>query len=108
MLHATFTLARLAIGDRELPLVHADVVVVARAESSQLDWEIVARTVAVQAVAPTTHHLRLRAITGADALGALEMTDLDGSAFLVRAVEDSLVFRGTGTLGGIDIGDLRG
>lgn len=108
MLHATFTLARLAIGDRELPLVHADVVVVARAESSQLDWEIVARTVAVEDVAPTTHDLRLRAITGTDALGALEMTDLSGTAFLVRAVEESLVFRGAGALGGFDIGDLRG
>ena len=108
MLHGTFTLARLAIGDRVLPLVHGDVVVVARAESSQLDWEIIAKTVEVEPVAQRTHDLQIRAITGADELGTLEMADLTGSAFLVRAIEDSLVFRGTGHLAGFDIGNLRG
>lgn len=108
MMHAQLTLATLRVAGRNLALRHADLVVVARAESAQLDWEVVAQTARIELVGRSTHRLELGAVTGVDQDGCLLITELSGAAFLVRSVEDSLVFRGTGDLAGFDVGSLRG
>lgn len=114
VLHASLVVERLAVGGRDLVLDHATVMVVARAESAELDWEVIAHTRQAEPVARGTHELRLRCVTaelvthdGTDDV-RLVAHDLSGTAFLVRTVQRTLVFRGSGTLAGFDVGLLRG
>ena len=123
MLHASLVVDRLVVGGRELAVDHATVVVVARAESAELDWEVVAHTSQVEPLARGPRQLRLSSV-GTEAgevdargeasdldevrLVRLVARDLQGPAFLVRAVERAVVFRGTGPLDGFDLGRLRG
>ena len=109
MLHRRYVVERLTIGDLDVPLRHADVVVAARAESGRLDWEVVAHTVVPTEVARQLHDLTLSCVVGADESdGRLELATFRGPAFLVRAVERALVFRGDGPLQGVDLTGLSG
>jgi len=108
MLHANFHIHTLTLGPRPIPLRMATLLVVARAESAALDWEVVAHTVEREPVANAAHPLAMSCITGADGGGALEFTRYDGDAILVRAVDNALVFRGIGVLNGFDLATLRG
>jgi hypothetical protein len=103
MLHATLHLAKLDADGVTIPLRHADLLVVARAESAELDWEVVAHSIDQHAVAPGHHDLAMTCIHPAGDGGSLEIVDLHGSAFLVRAVENALVFRGAGPIEGFDL-----
>ena len=108
MLHATFQIHTLHLGPRSIPLRMASLLVVARAESAALDWEVVAQTIDREPVANQPHPLSMSCLTGADDDGRLTATTYDGEAILVRAVDDALVFRGVGTLKGFDLALLRG
>lgn len=104
MLHARFIIERLAVDGTDLPLRHGGLVVAARAESPQLDWEVVSRTLGPAALARGRHHLSMRCLDGDPESRRI----LEGPAFLVRRVGDTLVFRGTGTLEGVDVAELSG
>jgi hypothetical protein len=106
MLHRRYVLADLHVGDRRLTLRHGDVVIAARAESGSLDWEVVVHTLEPVDVARQVHELTLSCIVGADDDGSLLTETLTGPAFLVRAVDRALVFRGDGPLDGIDLAEL--
>ena len=113
MLHASLVVERLRVGGRELAVDHATVVVVARAESAELDWEVVAHTSQVEPLARGTHDLDLRCVhpvidDGDPTSVHLEALALSGPAFLVRSVERALVLRGAGPLAGFDRGRLGG
>jgi hypothetical protein len=105
MLHTTLPLARLFIGQRELRLTHATLVVVARHENPDLDWEIVAHTVEVEPLARTVHELRFEAIVGLDG-DHLELVDLSGAALVTRTHENAVVLRGNGPIHGFNPGLL--
>jgi len=106
MLHRRYVLSELAIGDRRVTLRHGDVVIAARAESGDLDWEVLVHTIEPVDVARKVHLLTLSCIVGANEDGALQTETMSGPAFLVRAVEHALVFRGDGPLDGIDLTGL--
>jgi hypothetical protein len=97
MRSASFTLANVFVDDAELPLMSADLMVVRRPESVELDWECIAITI------PTTP-LPLAPVR-------IVMDDLasgrqfDGHAVVVRSDEQRHVFRGGGNLVGINSSD---
>ncbi len=103
MLHAGLHLAQLHVEGAPLPLRHGDLVVVARAESAELDWEVVAHTIDVHHVARGHHELVMSCVHGVDDEGRLRFVELTGSAFLVRSVQTAVVFRGGGRLEGFDL-----
>ena len=102
MLHTSLTIERLVLESRDLPLRHATLMVVARAETPELDWEVVAHTIEPEPVAAGIYNLTLRCLDGLDDTGDLAFRQLAGSAFLVRSVERALVFRGSGMLDGFE------
>lgn len=106
MLHARLAISRLRVDDHPLPLRHGDVVVAARAESGQLDWEAIVSTIEVHDLARSVHHLELICLP--TATPEPRTRGLSGSAFLVRSVETTLVFRGDSVLEGFDVGWLKG
>jgi len=108
MLHARFVIAGIAIGGEPTGIRHGGLVVVARAESAQMDWEVVIHTLDEPSVAIGTHQLDLDCVTGADVDGMVEIDRFTGPAVLVRTAGDAVVFRGTGPIDGIEIGMLRG
>jgi hypothetical protein len=108
MLHARLHLAQLDADGVPMPLRHADLVVVARAETAALDWEVVAHTIDPHVVAPGHHDLSMSCLHGVDDDGSLRVIDLAGSAFLVRSVDNAVVFRGSGPLDGFDLELLVG
>ena len=125
MLHRRFLVSRLRVGGRSLPLMHGDLLVAARAETGRLDWEAIVSTLEIEEVPPSRHHLELDCVVGVahgpgpdleagdDASGAVELETVQletfrGDAFLVRAVDRALVFRGDSPLEGVDLSSLRG
>lgn len=108
MLHRRYLISRFEVGGRDVPLRHGDVVVAARAESAQLDWEVIAHALSETAVARTTHDLTMDCVTGFDSDGTATVERLSGPAFLVRNVDRALVFRGAGPLEGVDLSSLHG
>jgi hypothetical protein len=108
MLHRRYLILRLDVGGQTVPLRHADLVVAARAESGQLDWEVVAHATDEMSVARKTHELRMDCVTGETDDGEPVVDRLSGPAFLVRNVERALVFRGDGPLDGVDVASLLG
>ncbi len=108
MLHRRYLIHRLDVSGQSVPLRHGDLVVAARAESGQLDWEVVANAMSDTTVARRTHELRMDCVTGADDDGAPVVEQLSGPAFLVRNVDRALVFRGDGPLDGVDVSSLHG
>ncbi len=103
MLHARLHIAQLHADGLPIPLRHGDLVVVARAESAALDWEVVAHTIDPHHVAPGEHGLTMSCVHGVDDEGHLRFVELSGTAFLVRTVQNAVVFRGGGHLEGFDL-----
>jgi len=101
MRHASRIIERLAIGPRDLPLVHATLMVVGR-DGPTLDWEVVANTIESEPVAHDRHDLVLRVLDGVTDHGRLVMATFSGTAVLVRTVDRTMVFRGDGPLDGFD------
>ena len=108
MLHRRYLIRRLGVGGRTIPLRHGDLVVAARAESGQLDWEVVAYAMSDTVVARRTHELGMECVIGTAEDGAPMVGQLTGTAFLVRNVQRALVFRGDGPLTGVDVSSLFG
>lgn len=108
MLHTRLVVHRLDIDGVELRLRFATVVAVARAESSQIDWEVVADGVEVPDVDHGRHRLDMVCVTGADADGTVETSELAGDAVVVRIVDRTVVLRGDGPLDGLSLSELRG
>lgn len=93
MRHARFTLAQLHVDDAELPLMTADLLVVRREESDDLDWEVVSTTLPVTALPQAPCRLVMSVLED----GRL----LRGPALVVRSDERRHVFRGAGDLEGL-------
>ena len=108
MLHTRLVVHRLSIDDVDIDLRFATLVAALRAESAQLDWEVVADATAALDVLPGRHRLVMVCVTGADDDGALQFADMEGDAILVRVVERSAVLRGDGPLTGLSLDLLTG
>ncbi len=108
MLHARLNVHRLHLDGAELPLRHATLVAVARAESRDVDWEVVADRVHDGSIEMGRHHLDMLCITGADPEGHLVLGEFDGHAVVVRVVDRTVVFRGDGPLAGLTADHLLG
>lgn len=108
MLHARLHIAQLEIGGEPVALRYGDLVVVARAESAQLDWEVVVHTTEPTGLENGHHDLSMTCIDGVEDSGALTTTALSGPAFLVRSVGSATVLRGSGHLDGFHMDRLVG
>lgn len=108
VLHTRLVVHRLVVDGDELPLRFATVVAVARAESAQLDWEVVAEGSTDASVEHGRHRLGMTCITGAEADGRLTFGELSGDAVVVRVVGRTVVLRGDGRLEGLDVAQLGG
>ncbi len=97
MRHARFTLAQVHVDDRELPLMTADLVVVRREETVDLDWELVATSPPTEALPQAPCRLVMSVLED----GRL----LRGPAVVVRSDERRHVFRGAGDLEGLRVSD---
>ena len=93
MRHAHFTLAQVHVDDLELPLMTADLLVVRREETADLDWELVATTLVTAALDQAPCRLVMSVLDD----GRL----LRGDALVVRSDEQRHVFRGAGELEGL-------
>jgi hypothetical protein len=91
--HARFSLAQVHVDDLELPLMQADLLVVRREESAELDWELITTTLSIPALHPRPCRLTMAVLED----GRL----LRGDALVVRSDDRSHVFRGAGDLGGL-------
>ena len=100
MRHVQQIIATIALGPRPLPLRHGTVQIVER--DDHIDWEIVLHTIEAEPIARAVHPLSLEVITGADDEGRLTISAYAGDAILVRTVDNTIVFRGEGTLAGFD------
>lgn len=93
MRSASFTLANVFIDDAELPLMSADLIVVRRPESRDLDWECVAITLPIVPLPLTP----VRIVMDDLASGR----QFDGTAVVVRSDEQRHVFRSGSHLTGL-------
>lgn len=108
VLHARLVIHRLLMNGGEVPVKFATVVAVARAESEQTDWEVVAECMAEVPSELGRCRLDMRCISGATEDGALEFSDLSGDAIVVRFVDRTIVLRGDGPLDGLSIAQMQG
>jgi hypothetical protein len=108
VLHTRLVIHRLEVDDVELPVRFATLVAVARAESGQIDWEVVADCVQPVARGLGRCRLEMLCITGATDSGDLNLGEFSGDAVVVRFMDRTLVLRGDGPLAGLDLGDLNG
>ncbi len=93
MRHARFTLGQVHVDDTELPVLQADLLVVRRDETDDLDWELVATSPPTTAFEPAPCRLVMAVLED----GRL----LQGDALVVRSDERRHVFRGAGALAGL-------
>lgn len=100
MRHARFTLAQVHVDDAELPLLQADLLVVRREETEDLDWELVATSPPVVALEQAPCRLTMAVLED----GRL----LRGAALVVRSDDQRHVFRGAGDLDGLTEADGLG
>ena len=112
MLHAVFhtrlVIHRLDVDGVDLPLRFATVVAVARAETEQVDWEVVAECIDPVGTELGRCHVEMLCITGADDEGHLILGEFSGDAVVVRFMERTLVLRGDGPLSGLSIDLMQG
>ena len=94
---ASFTIVTMWVDDTELPLLSADLVVVRRPETVDLDWECIAMTLPTAPLPLAPSRLVMEDLTGG--------RRFTGTAVVVRSDEQRHVFRGGGELGGISAGD---
>ncbi len=92
-----FTLLSLDVDDLDVALLRGDLVVVRRAESDQLDWELVATSPPREPIPQAPCRLTMTMLEG----GRL----LRGDAVVVRSDEQRHVFRGVGDLDGLRTSD---
>ena len=93
MRSASFTIASMWVDDVELPLLSADLLVVRRDETVDLDWECVAMTIPTEPLPQAPCRLVMD-----DLLSGRQFL---GTAVVVRSDEQRHVFRGGGALDGI-------
>ena len=108
VLHARLVVHRLEVDGVDVPVRFATVVAVARAETEQVDWEVVADCVAPVGNDLGRCRVEMLCITGADPEGHLVLGELSGDAIVVRFVDRTLVLRGDGPLAGLTIDQLQG
>jgi hypothetical protein len=92
-----FSIASMWVDDAELPLMSADLVVVRRAETEQIDWECVAITVPMAPLPQSPCRLVMDDL--------LTGRQLHGEALVVRSDDQRHVFRGGSALGGLNESD---
>lgn len=102
MRHTKLIVHQLHVDDEEVAVSLATLMAVRREATPELDWEVVAKTVGASEPRLTSNQLRLVVVSGADESGAPELCDLAGPAVVVRYVEDTVVWRGDGTLLGFE------
>jgi hypothetical protein len=93
VLAVNFTLATLEVDEVDLPLMSADLVVVRRDETDQLDWECVAISLPVTPLPQSPCRLVMTDL--------VDGRVLHGNAIVVRSDEQRHVFRGGGDLTGL-------
>ena len=93
MQHVSFTLASLEVSGFGVPLQVGDLVVVRHEGSPELDWELVATTLPIEAYALEPHQLTM--VVDDD------RRLLRGDAVVVRSDDRRHVFRGIGPLEGL-------
>ena len=108
VLHARLVIHRFEVDGVDIPVRFATLVAVARAETEQIDWEVVA-----DCVQPVTRELgrcsvEMLCITGATEAGHLTLGELSGEAVVVRFMDRTLVLRGDGPLAGLSLDLLQG
>jgi len=96
--HSQFTIATLHVGEAELPLMYADLVVVRHAGNAELDWECVAVTLPISAYEHEPQHLTMVVLA--------DGRTLRGDAVVVRSDDQRHVFRGVGALEGLVASDV--
>jgi len=108
MLHRQFVIATAIVDGAPVRLRHGSLVVAARAEAQQIDWEAVLHAADGTLIFEGRYPVDLECITGAELDGRLITARFDGHMFYVRQVEDAIVLRGDGPLGGFDLTMLAG
>lgn len=106
--HTRFVIHRLEVDGVDLPLRFATVVAVVRAETEQVDWEVVAECIDPVGTELGRCRVELLCITGADDDGHLILGEFSGDAVVVRFLERTLVLRGDGPLSGLSIDLMQG
>jgi hypothetical protein len=94
VLHTRLVIHRLELDGVELEVRFATLVAVARAETEQVDWEVVADC--------------LRPVEQELGRCAVEMLCITGDAVIVRFMDRTLVLRGDGPLVGLSLDQLGG
>jgi len=103
--HTRLVLHRLRVADASLRVVQGTVLVVRREGAPSLDWEVVAhveRGAADDLVARGRCAVEVTVVAGAEDDGTVVTAELRGPAAVVRVVDDVVVLRGDGPLGGFD------
>jgi hypothetical protein len=95
--HARFTLAQVHVDDVELPLMQADLLVVRRDETTDLDWELVTTTLPTATLPQAPCRLVMSVLDDGRVLR--------GPALVVRSDDQRHVFRGAGELDGLVLAD---
>ena len=107
MRHARLIIHRLEVDHDEVTVSLATLMAVRREATTDLDWEVVAKTVGATEPQLTSNDLRLVVVSGADESGAPVLSELAGPAVVVRYVDDTVVWRGDGALCGFEESWLR-
>lgn len=96
MQHRQYFVEHLTASGRDLPLVGGDLMVVRYPENPNLDWELIVKTRAHEAIDHAPYRLMISGPEGT----------FIGDAVLVRSDGRAHVFRGAGDLGGFDDDDF--
>lgn len=108
MLHRQFVIATATVDGEPVRLRHGSLVVAARAEAQQIDWEAVLHAADGTLIFEGRYPVELDCITGVELDGRLITTRFVGHMFYVRQVDDAIVLRGDGVLEGFDMTMLAG
>ena len=108
VLHTRLVIHRLDLDGADVAVRFATLVAVARAETDQIDWEVVA-----DCVRPVEQELgrcavEMLCITGATQDGDLTLGEFSGDAVVVRFMDRTLVLRGDGPLAGLSLDQMGG
>ena len=108
MLHAQLTLTSLRWNELDVAIRMATMVVAARAESPQLDWEIIVHGLGQAERWSKRGTVITECVVGVSEDASLELAAVTGDAFVVRQVDGVTVLRGEGTLDGFQTSWLQG
>ncbi len=98
MRHRRFVVASVDIDGDDARLRYGDLLVASGESTDELDWECVLLTVDPEPVPHGAHHI---------AVVTLEGRSIGGDAILVRSIDGTHVFRGAGTIDGIEPSELH-